>query len=485
MTRSHEGATPLNIAWVARDGYADLFPKIQQRLAGSVDTKAFYLCHTRDQAIHLAAHHDISDAVVIAKGVAAFEPSQTPSQELDEFAKKYGGVPLIRCLWSTMFELNIDEAEVAKQALGHFKFWEGYLLENDIDVLVYERPSIMSSCIAWLVCQQLGVEALDFVDTAVDTMTITTSWRGDYAEELKESLGAGIDEGSESYARAVEYVDRMRSRPTKTNEALLASEITDRRGTMSVQKIKNTFVKLREHDSKKEYFIYKNFFGANVVRSAKYIARYNFHKIVNVFAKDIDPVNDRYFLFPLFMTGEWSNHVFMSLGYWDQVGTIRHIAQCLPVGTYLYVKEHHSMFAEHSLGFYREIKKIRNVRLVSPFADTFHLIENSQGVVTLGSTMGFEALLMKKPVLLLGEPWYRVFPGLRRVDSPYEIAHFMQHLDEIEILTREECINLVHAIYQVSFEGIKCPRPGTLSDSNVASFVDALTKHLQGRRVAT
>jgi capsule polysaccharide export protein KpsC/LpsZ len=150
----------------------------------------------------------------------------------------------------------------------------------------------------------------------------------------------------------------------------------------------------------------------------------------------------------------------------------------MPVGSYLYVKEHRSMFAEHSFRFYREIKKIRNVRLISPFADTFELIRHAQGVVTLGSTMGFEALMMGTPVLLLGEPWYRAFPGLRRIDTPYQLAYFMQHLEEIERLSRDEAIKLAYAIFDISFDAVKIPRPGTLSDENVESFVAALFKYL-------
>ena len=474
----------LNVAWVARDGYADLFPMVQRSVAETVDLRASYLCHTADQAEHLRVHHGIEGATVIAHGVNGVQMPPDPEAELARLAAEYDEVPLIRCLWSTMFETDVGESQLARLTLSHLVFWEEYLVENEIDVLVYERPSILSSCIAWLVCQKLGVEAVDFVDTAVDTMTITNNWRGDYSERLAEKLSEEMDRTGESYHRAVRYVDGMRKRPTKTNEAQLASEITDRRGTLSLGKFLRIFEKIREHGARKEYFIYRNYFWAHAAKAMTYIARYHIHKVVNFFDKDIDPTRDKYFLFPLFMSGEWSNHVFMTLGYWDQIGTIRHAAQCLPIGSQLYVKEHHSMFAEHTFSFYKEIRKIRNVKLVSPFADTFELIGGSQGIVTLGSTMGFEALLMNKPVLLLGEPWYRVFPGLKQIGTPYEMAHAMQHLDEIESLTRDQCIQLAYAIFDISFDAVKIPRPGTLSDENVASFAEALSAYLLRRAPA-
>lgn len=468
----------MRIAWVARDGYSDLFPMIERRLAEQLSIESFFLCHTRDQAELLEQGHRIGNVTVIAKAVSAVAKVEDPAAELEVYARKYQAAPVIRCLWSTMFEMSISEDELAKQALAHFKFWEAFLTRHQIDVLIYERPSILSSCIAWIVCQGLGIDSIDFVDTAVDTMTITSNWRGDYAEELEERLNSGIDEESVSYARAVAYVDRMLTRPTKTNEAILAGELSDRRAEVSVRKIVNVLRRITEHSAKTEYFMYRNFLPGQLSRAAKYITRYNLHRLFPVFDRQLDPSREKYFLFPLFMSGEWSNHVFMSLGYWDQVGTVRHIAQCLPVGSFLYVKEHRSMFAEHSFRFYREIKRIRNVRLVSPFEDTFGLIRNAQAVVTLGSTMGFEAILMGTPVLLMGEPWYRVFPGLRRIDTPYQMAYYMQHLDEIERLSRTEAIKLAYTLFDISFDAVKIPRPGTLSDENVGNFVNALLKYL-------
>ena len=88
---------------------------------------------------------------------------------------------------------------------------------------------------------------------------------------------------------------------------------------------------------------------------------------------------------------------------------------------------------------------------------------------------------MQKPVLLLGEPWYRVFPGLRKVDTPYQLAYFMQRVDEIELLTQEEAIKLAYALFDLSFDAVKWPRPGTLDDTNVESFARALAQYLFAR----
>ncbi|MES2544106.1 MAG: hypothetical protein V4548_04415 [Bacteroidota bacterium] len=97
---------------------------------------------------------------------------------------------------------------------------------------------------------------------------------------------------------------------------------------------------------------------------------------------------------------------------------IRMISNSLPTGWKLYVKEHPSMFTNYfdiryrNKSFYNNIAELDNTQLLSLESDTFDLIDNAQGVVTITGTVGVQALVRGKPVFTFGVSSYR---GLKNV----------------------------------------------------------------------
>ena len=52
---------------------------------------------------------------------------------------------------------------------------------------------------------------------------------------------------------------------------------------------------------------------------------------------------------------------------------------------------------------------------MQPFADTRGLIESSNLVISIQGTMGLEAALLGKPVIMLGDSPVTVFPSASRI----------------------------------------------------------------------
>jgi capsule polysaccharide export protein KpsC/LpsZ len=131
--------------------------------------------------------------------------------------------------------------------------------------------------------------------------------------------------------------------------------------------------------------------------------------------------NERFLLFPLHYQPEASTLV---LGYFydDQLSVIENIAKALPIGTYLYVKEHRIGFGLRRNAYYRRIRSYPNVRLIGPYANTRRLVADCDGVVTISSTVGWEALCFGKPVFLMGETFYSNLPGVTKVSSYEALA---------------------------------------------------------------
>jgi hypothetical protein len=112
----------------------------------------------------------------------------------------------------------------------------------------------------------------------------------------------------------------------------------------------------------------------------------------------------------------------------DQVSLVEQVADALPVGHDLVLKEHPMSLGRNSIGLIRRLRRRTNVRLVQPYTSTHDLIRNSAGVVVISSTVGLEALLYDKPVLTLGDPFYAGFGVTLDVHSFAEITDSVPRL---------------------------------------------------------
>lgn len=113
-------------------------------------------------------------------------------------------------------------------------------------------------------------------------------------------------------------------------------------------------------------------------------------------------------------------------GYFaDQILMAKTIAAVLPEGWRLYIKEYPLQWNPYSYrshlarykGYYKELSEIPKTFLVAVESSAYSLINASQAVATATGTSGMEALVMGKPVLVFGYPWYMYCDGALRVDG--------------------------------------------------------------------
>lgn len=118
---------------------------------------------------------------------------------------------------------------------------------------------------------------------------------------------------------------------------------------------------------------------------------------------------ERYVLFPLHYQPEVSTLV-MGTYFLDQAALIEDIAKSLPVGYRLYVKEHFVAIGRRPMPEYARIRNCFNVRLIHPLQDPIPMVENASAVATISGTMGWEGVLMEKPVVTFGDCFYNAYP---------------------------------------------------------------------------
>jgi len=139
--------------------------------------------------------------------------------------------------------------------------------------------------------------------------------------------------------------------------------------------------------------------------------------------------DEPFYLYPLHFHPESSTSI-LAGGYLDEYEVIRNLAFNLPEGARLYVKDHISAQGYQSLAFYRRLVSLPNVTLLHPGAPTKELIKKSIAVITLTSTVGYEAVLLKKPVYLLGHVFYKFHPLVTLLDSPSRIHDVLSQKKE-------------------------------------------------------
>ncbi len=176
-------------------------------------------------------------------------------------------------------------------------------------------------------------------------------------------------------------------------------------------------------------------------------------------------------------------------GPWvDQELIVGLLADCLPEGVELYVKEHPKQtILSRGLGYYSRLTGRRNVHLVSRDTDSFVLTDHALAVATCTGTAGWEALIRGKPVLVFGDIFYATAPGAWRIREREDLV---SALDGIMDASRpkpglDELRRFVQALKDVTIEGFTDPAYRQVSalgfeesNANLSSYISAFIHSL-------
>ncbi|OGZ28186.1 MAG: hypothetical protein A2931_02840 [Candidatus Niyogibacteria bacterium RIFCSPLOWO2_01_FULL_45_48] len=159
--------------------------------------------------------------------------------------------------------------------------------------------------------------------------------------------------------------------------------------------------------------------------------------------------NEDFAFYPLQKEPEISITLFAPF-FKDQLWLTRQIARSLPIHYKLYVKEHPSMFSYRPRKYYKELKKIPNVKLIRPSVSSFDLTKNAKLIATITGTAGWEGILLKKPVITLGDVFYSALPMVKNCKTIEELPYIVKTQLENFNYDEEKLINLITAIYRES-----------------------------------
>jgi hypothetical protein len=155
----------------------------------------------------------------------------------------------------------------------------------------------------------------------------------------------------------------------------------------------------------------------------------------------------------------------------DQLSIVEQVARALPHGHDLVVKEHPMSIGRNRIRTLRDLRAMRNVRLVAPKTSSHDLIDGAEAVAVISSTVGLEALLHGKPVLTIGRPFYSGFGVTRDLDGPSGIREAVPRLLQDEP-DRERILQFLHTARERCHPG--APVLVDRSDENALALAGSL-----------
>lgn len=304
------------------------------------------------------------------------------------------------------------------------KYWLYTLKYHEIDTLVMsESPHSVAQYICYAVCKYYNINTIMFGTTSIPGIIFPKTDYKDVPnvpivndqdtdrDQIFDCINNYFNTLKGNYDIAEPWYMKQQKSNHKTNKMLA---FIQRRMNRSIRSCKSSnYYKMlgKPIGNNQVNFIDKLFL---VIHSK--IARRRLYHNYKQYVQPADIEGKKYLYFPLQFQPERTSipegDVFA-----DQLLVIDMIADALPNDWYLYVKEHPSQFLLPNgyMGrredFYKEVAQKRNVVLINNSYDSFRLIDNSKGVVTLTGTAGLEALTRKIPAIVFGYAWYRECPG--------------------------------------------------------------------------
>jgi hypothetical protein len=336
----------------------------------------------------------------------------------------------LRSLYYSCFDRNVSyninkdkDKKMDDIILRLLSFFDKIIREEKIDLVIYENVSNSFAYSAFEMAKYHNAAYFGLITSRIPERF--EIWEDEYGEiekrrrkfeKLKQNdIDAEDLEEINNYIKLVQKSsakpDYMINNPTSMNVSYFRYYINK---LNIIFKIKEYYRKFPDEVKSAYQSSYPLKTSINsIARSFK--RKLKIKKLIKLY----DSLNEHYdsfFIYPIHFQPESSTSV-NAMFYDNQYEAIKNIAFSLPIGTYLYVKDHPNGIGFANIEFYHKIKRLPNVKYIDPLTDTKNLIRKSRGIITLTSTMGYEALLLEKPVITIGKVFYNYHPYCKKVEG--------------------------------------------------------------------
>lgn len=393
-----------------------------------------------------------------------YEEEKINDQYLDDMEEKYG----IPNLWLLVYsdrdlaiynKKHYTHDQYKKLIQRYIRFTEKILDESKPDYIIMDTIATLPSYTLYTIAKKRGVQLrlftpvkttdrIGIIDNTFDDFTQIS----DYFRKLKNN------EKKVKHTKEVnEFLNIYRNRKIESGYMQIAKRYISK--NFSLAAISKKFPKFLAQFQHYYFGYHKKQYNkidplSKAVLTFERYWKGHYFKFSNLFEKP--HYGEQYAFFALQLEPEMVTMVQAPM-WVDQLSLIENIAKSLPINFKLYIKDHPQMvyFADRirPTAFYHRVKKIPNVRLINPLEDSYNIIKNTKLVLTIGGTVGWEAILLKKPVIIFGTTFYRCLDSLYRCENINELPWLIKKALKTHVHNDEDLKLLLDAIYEKSFGG--------------------------------
>lgn len=341
----------------------------------------------------------------------------------------------------------------ARYVAGLYSFLDRFLTEaNPSFAFLYAVAGAPAFLLSQM-CKARGIPVLRPVSARIGARTlidIDPLGRFHHVAKVQTMAKAGEINLDSEREEAREYIENFRKRPSKPDYVKMNERA----------RMRNTLSRLALSASKGTLRAFLEWDQARRAHLREQAARrwFDFHmrwrcKLMrhSVFATDIEP-SMNFVYFPLHVEPEASTMV-LSPWHTNQLAVVEALAKAIPGDACLVVKENAAMVGRRPKGFYENIGRIPRVVLAHPKIDSHSLIKRGALTAVITGTAAWEALILRKPALVVGDsPFLNIGEGIYYEPSLEKLGGAVRRALSQPVASDKALEDFVAAMLYVSFE---------------------------------
>jgi hypothetical protein len=135
----------------------------------------------------------------------------------------------------------------------------------------------------------------------------------------------------------------------------------------------------------------------------------------------------------------------------NQASIVETVSRYVPYPYTLLVKEHPHARGWYSVSDIKKMQELPNVKLIHPFTNSHDLIPQAKGIVAINSSVGYEGIMYRKPVIAMGRSFYRNQGVTIDVHSLYELEEAFKEMKNFN-LSKDDVLGFLWRMKNLSCE---------------------------------
>lgn len=399
---------------------------------------------------------------LVPDAYAGYKSETVDKDYLTELEREYG----MPTLWPYIYAdrnlviyniKNYTHEDYLKLTQAYFRYITDMLQKTRPEWVIIDVVASMPAYVLFAVARKLGIKT--FLYNSARTMDLVTVAAN--PEENLEHTFSRYDElgTSNSFGTrrqdAVDFLKSFREQGAKPEYVTTSNKAVTQYFSPAAQILK--IPRIAEYFFNYHFGHYRNdpaFEGKPLSKVMIEKIKQRYRKVyldhADIFQKP-DYTED-YVFFPLHYEPETATMI-MSPMYIDQIPVIENISKSLPIAYKLYVKDHPVMAAlgKREFSYYKKLMNIPNIKLIDPRVDSHALIKNCRLLITITGTAGWEAVLLKKPVITFGNVFYNKLGMVRKCKGYPELPYLVKDTLDAYKHDEDELIRFLSALFETSF----------------------------------